>query len=135
MQNAPDVKFTIIKPLVATYGRIHNKAIVYACLVVQSHFVSMAEDDLAFSALCLSRAAFCELMAIKMLREFTNPELVSVCTIPWNALQGASDDVLRAIREEVGQYEDLEEPISALEVRHVLTHPCPCMSSPLIQRP
>lgn len=51
-----------------------------------------------------------------MLREFNNLELMIVCTTPWNALQGAGTDVLRAIHAEVGQDEDMEEPLSVLEV-------------------
>ncbi|KAG8906384.1 hypothetical protein FRB99_006979 [Tulasnella sp. 403] len=129
---APDVNFTVVKPLVATYSRLHNKAVVHAFLVVRSHFISTAEDDLAFASLCLSRAAFCELMAIKMLREFSNFDLVVVCTTPWNSLQGASDEVIRAIKAEVGEDEDLEEPLSALEVS-IMTESKHFLSSPLVQ--
>lgn len=72
--------------------------------------------DLASTALCESRASFCELMAIKMLKQFKGFDLVVVCTTPWNSLQGASDDIVRELRAEVGQDEDLEEPLNALEV-------------------
>lgn len=105
---------------------MHNKAIIHACLVVRSHFLSTSGDDIAFSALCVTRASFCELLAIKLLREFSNYDLVAVCTIPWNSLQGASSDILRAIKAEVGQDDDLEEPINALEVRTVHDHEVRC---------
>lgn len=84
--------------------------------MAKSHFIANADDDLAFASLCYTRAALCELLAIKLLRDFSNFDLVVVCTTPWNALQGAPREAMNAIRAEVGNDEDLEEPISALEV-------------------
>lgn len=84
--------------------------------MVKSHFIASAENELAFASLCYSRAAFCELLAIKLLRDFVGFDLVVVCTTPWNALQGAPREAMTVIRAEVGDDEDLEEPITALEV-------------------
>lgn len=104
------------------YSRVRNKSIIYAFLVVRTHYMTSAADDLAFSSLLLSRAAFCELMAIKLLREFSGFDLVIVCTTQWNALQGAPDVLARSIRKEVAD-DDLEETISAVEVRPGLISP------------
>lgn len=98
------------------YARIRNKAVIYAFLVVRSHYMTSADEDLAFANMFMARAAFCELMAIKLLREFANFDLVIVCTTPWNALQGATDDMLKSIREEVGDDDLKADPMSALEV-------------------
>ncbi|KAG8997457.1 hypothetical protein FRB90_012495 [Tulasnella sp. 427] len=130
--NAPDVNFSIVKPLVAAYARLQNKAIIHACLVVKSHFIASADEDLAFASLCFSRAAFCELLAIKLLREFSNFDLIVVCTTPWNSLQGAPREAMDVIRAEVGGDEDLEEPISALEMA-IMTESKYFLASPLVQ--
>ncbi|KAG9039905.1 hypothetical protein FRB95_004377 [Tulasnella sp. JGI-2019a] len=130
--NAPDVNFSVVKPMVAMYSRIRNKAVIYAFLVVRSHFINSADNDLAFATLFLARAAFCELVAIKLLREFANFDLVIVCTTPWNALQGAPEDMMRSIRKEVGD-DDLEsDPMSALEIA-ISTEAKHFLASPLAQ--
>ena len=118
--NAPEVNFSVIKPLVAKYAQLENRAVIYAFLVVRSHFLNSAEGDIAYATLRMARADFCELMAIKLLREFSKlpskMELVIVLTAGWNALQGAPDQAVKDVRTAVGANEDLEEPISALEV-------------------
>ncbi|KAG8965658.1 hypothetical protein FRC03_000293 [Tulasnella sp. 419] len=130
---APDVNFSIIKPLVTKYARLENKGIICAFLVVRAHFLSSAEDDLAFSPLMNCRAAFCELMAMKLLREFASRriELVIVCTTPWNILQGASEQTIKDIKIAVGERES-EDPVSALEVA-IMTESKHFLSSPLVQ--
>ncbi|KAG8962114.1 hypothetical protein FRC05_005514 [Tulasnella sp. 425] len=129
--NAPEVNFPIVKPLVADYARLQNKAIIHACLVVRSHFIANADEDLAFASLCYTRAAFCELLAIKLLRDFVGFNLVVVCTTPWNALQGAPREAMNAIRAEVKD-EDLEEPLTALEMA-IMTDSKHFLASPLVQ--
>ncbi|KAG8886401.1 hypothetical protein FRB97_004936 [Tulasnella sp. 331] len=130
--NAPEINFSIVKPLVAMYARIHNKAVIYAFLVVRSHYMTSADEDLAFANMFMARAAFCELMAMKLLREFPNFDLVVVCTTPWNALQGATDEMLQSIRKEVGDDDMKADPMSALEVA-ISTEAKHFLATPLAQ--
>jgi hypothetical protein len=119
------VNFAVVRPLVFKYARLRNPAIVYVCLVVRSHFISIAEQDLAFSAVSFSRAILCEILAKKLVHHFaTNQiELVSVLTTGWSPLAGASDEVIEDVRNIRGNKKDgdVDDLQSALEVSHL---PC-----------
>ena len=94
-------------------------AVVYACLVVRSHFLSEAEGDMAYAGVMISRANFCEILAMKLLSRFSSDriQLVAVLTASWNPLAGAPVNVLGEIRESLGGDEDdLDDPQCALEV-------------------
>ena len=93
-------------------------AVVYACFVVRSHFLSEAEDNLAFSGVLLSRAALCEILAMKLLGTFaSNPlRVATVLTASWNPLAGAPEHVIQDVRNMVGE-DGSYDPQCALEVR------------------
>jgi hypothetical protein len=111
---------------------LRNPAIVYVCLVVREHFITVAEQDLAFSGVSFSRAILCEILATKLVHHFASNqiELVSVLTTSWSPLAGATDDVIEDVksalpRNDNGRVDDLQ---SALEVSHPATQPfstCP----------
>ncbi|KAH9972144.1 hypothetical protein BGW80DRAFT_1474791 [Lactifluus volemus] len=117
---ASDVNFAVVRPLVFKYARIRNPAIVYVCLVVRSHFIAIAEQDLAFSALSFSRAILCEILAMKLVHHFASNqiELVSVLTTSWSPLAGASDEVIDDVRAILGNKQDqgVNDIQSALEM-------------------
>ena len=96
--------------------KLDNLAIVYACFVVRSHFLSEAEDNLAYSGVLLSRAALCEILAMKLLGRFASSEiqLATVLTASWNPLAGAPYRIARDVRRAVGNIQ--ADPQSALEV-------------------
>jgi hypothetical protein len=93
------------------------------CLVVRSHFIAVAEQDLAFSALNFSRAIFCEILAMKLVHHFASNqiELVSVLTTSWSPLAGASDEVIDDVKNILGNKQDpgVNDIQSALEVSHL----------------
>jgi hypothetical protein len=94
-------------------------AVVYACLVVRSHFISESGVDIAYSGVMMSRANLCEVLAMKLLTRFSSDkiQLTAVLTASWNPLAGAPVGVLAEIREALGGYrDDFEDPQSALEV-------------------
>jgi hypothetical protein len=64
------VNFAVVRPLVFKYARLENMAVIYACMVVRSHFLAEAEAQLAYSGVNYSRAILCELMAMKLLGTF-----------------------------------------------------------------
>jgi len=103
------------------------------CLVVRSHFISAAEQDLAFSGVSFSRAILCEILAMKLVHHFASNqiELVSVLTTSWSPLAGATNDVIEDVKNILGNNEDrgVVDLQSALEVSHFHTH----SSSPYAQ--
>ncbi|KAI0312291.1 hypothetical protein OF83DRAFT_1166026 [Amylostereum chailletii] len=116
---ASDINFAIVRPLVFKYARLTNPAILYVCLVVRSHFLNAAEDDLAFSAVNCSRANLCELLAMKLVNHFAHNriQLVSVLTAGWNPLTGAAPDVVSDVKSLLGgDDKNIDNPQSALEV-------------------
>ncbi|KAH9177399.1 hypothetical protein EDB89DRAFT_2112315 [Lactarius sanguifluus] len=117
---ASDVNFAVVRPLVFKYARLKNPAIVYVCLVVRSHFISVAEQDLAFSGVSFSRAILCEILAMKLVHHFASNqiELVSVLITSWSPLAGATNDVIEDVKNILGNNGDQDEVDlqSALEV-------------------
>lgn len=89
-------------------------------LVVREHFITVAEEDLAFSGVSFSRAILCEILAMKLVHHFASNkiELVSVLTISWSPLAGASDDVIEDVKFILGRKDDstVDDLQSALEV-------------------
>jgi len=94
-------------------------AVVYACLVVRSYFLSAAEGELAFSGVMMSRATLCEILAMKLLAHFASNhiQLVAVLTTSWNPLAGAPPDVVEDVKRVMGaDDDDMNYPQSALEM-------------------
>lgn len=115
---ASDINFAVVRPLVLKYARLRNMAIVYACMVVRSYFLTQSASDLAHSSILLSRATLCEIIALKLLSHFaaSQIQLVAVLTTPWNPLSGAPTDVVQEVKEALGGEECMENAQSAIEV-------------------
>jgi hypothetical protein len=134
---ASDINFAIIRPIVFKYARLRNLAIVYACLVVRSHFLSLAESDLAHANVMASRAMMCELLAMKLLRHFANDQLslVAVLATSWNPMTGAPANVVNEVKDALGgDDENLDDPSSALEVNSQMQHSKPIHCASRIPR-
>ncbi|KAI0787426.1 hypothetical protein C8Q74DRAFT_605518 [Fomes fomentarius] len=130
---ASDINFAVVRPLVFKYARLENLAVVYACFVVRSHFLSEAEESLAYSGVLLSRAALCEIMAMKLLGTFASSPLrvATVLTASWNPLAGAPPQVIEDVRHMVGQ-DGTYDPQCALEMA-IATESKAFLASPLVQ--
>ena len=101
---ASDVNFAIVRPLVFKYAKLDNLAVVYACLVVRSHFINLVDDNLADANIMASRAMMCELLAIKLVRHFANDkiQLASVLTTSWSPVAGAPPGIVNEVRRSLG---------------------------------
>ncbi|KAF8604724.1 hypothetical protein BDV93DRAFT_96560 [Ceratobasidium sp. AG-I] len=135
--NAVDVNYSIFRPLVFKYAKLRNYSIVYVCLIVRSHFINAASEDLAFAPLKRTRADACEILALKLLRRFTaasdNPvDLFSVLTVGWSPLQGCPDSCLADIRDAAGEVLENGERTSALEIA-ISSGAKRFIASPLVQ--
>ncbi|KAF8440310.1 hypothetical protein L210DRAFT_3760506 [Boletus edulis BED1] len=115
---AADVNFALVRPLVLKYARLQNMAVVYACMVARSYFLSQAATELALSSVLLSRATLCEILALKLLTYFASSklQLVAVLTTLWNPLAGAPLDVVEEVKEVIGREEAPESSQSAIEM-------------------
>ncbi|KAG8213231.1 hypothetical protein J3R82DRAFT_11697 [Butyriboletus roseoflavus] len=115
---AADVNFAVVRPLVLKYARLQNMAIVYACMVARSYFLSRASTELAHSSVLASQATLCEILALKLLCHFASSklQLVAVLTTPWNPLAGAPLDVVEEVKQVLGTEEALESLQSAIEM-------------------
>ncbi|KAF9223526.1 hypothetical protein BS17DRAFT_802561 [Gyrodon lividus] len=115
---AADVNFAVVRPLALKYARLRNMAVIYACMVVRSYFLSQAATDLAYSSVMSSRATLCEIMALKLLSHFASSkvQLVAVLTTLWNPLAGAPLDVVEEVKEVIGQEDCLDSSQSAIEM-------------------
>ncbi|KAI0784198.1 hypothetical protein C8Q75DRAFT_780483 [Abortiporus biennis] len=133
---ASDINFAIVRPLVFKYAKLENMAVVYACFVVRSHFLSEAEENLAYSGVMFSRANLCEIMAMKLLGRLANNQmqLITALTASWSPLAGAPESVMREIRDTIGSEDDddLHDPQCALEMA-IATECKAFLSSPIVQ--
>jgi hypothetical protein len=110
---------SILRPLAFKYARLHNPAVVYACLVVRSYFLSEAEADLSYSGVMMARAHLCEMLATNLLARFASNhiQLVTVMTTEWNLLAGAPPEVVNEVKAAIHRRDgDVDCPQSALEV-------------------
>ncbi|KAF9466490.1 receptor-activated Ca2+-permeable cation channel [Collybia nuda] len=133
---ASDINFSIVRPIVAKYARLKNMAVVYACLVVRSYFLSESESDLAYAGVMQSRATLCEILAMKLLSRFASNhiQLVAVLTTRWNPLAGAAFEIVEQVKHSLGgDEEDMDAPQSALEMA-ISTQAKAFLSSPVSQK-
>ncbi|KAL7278976.1 hypothetical protein ACG7TL_006808 [Trametes sanguinea] len=130
---ASDINFAIVRPLVFKYARLENLAVVYACFVVRSHFLSEAEDNLAYSGVLLSRASLCEILAMKLLGTFASSQLrvATVLTASWNPLAGAPEEIVNDVKNLIGD-DGMSDPQCALEMA-IGTESKAFLASPLVQ--
>ncbi|KIY44041.1 hypothetical protein FISHEDRAFT_77952 [Fistulina hepatica ATCC 64428] len=116
---ASDVNFSIVRPIVLKYARTRNMALVYACFVVRSYFLSESERDLAYAGVSLSRAMLCEILAMKLLAHSAQDyiQLVAVLTTSWSPLAGASPETIDEVQTILGgQDSEINCPQNALEM-------------------
>lgn len=97
-----DVNYAVVRPLVVKYSTnpkygAKNLSIVFVFLVNRIQFQRDADRDLALQGINSTRAALCELLAMKLLRTFARDglELVTALTFPFSPFQGASESVLQ----------------------------------------
>lgn len=131
---ASDINFAVVRPLVLKYARLRNMAVVYACMVVRSYFLTQAVSDLAHSSVSYSHATLCEIMALKLLSHFATSkvQLVAVLTTQWNPLAGAPMDVVQEVKQAIGEDECRENSQSAIEMA-IATKAKAFVSSPIVQ--
>lgn len=139
-----DLNFTIVRPLAIKYSSLRSLAILYCLLLNRIEFQREATRDLAFQSVNNTRAALCELLAIKLLRTFSNDglELVTALSASFHPLAGATQSELEHldIASSAISLTDIkadglpaEQHSSALELA-ILSQAKKFIASPLCQR-
>jgi hypothetical protein len=126
--NAPDVNFSVLRPMIATYTRVRSPAIIYALLLNRVQFLRLADSTLSFASLQRTRADLCELLSIKLARVFasTDLELVDVLSRSWNPYAGAPESVAASV-----DMSDVEDDMqNALEL--AITSQAKCQQVPIL---
>jgi hypothetical protein len=131
---APDLTYTLVRPLEDKYNAIQragNKSVVFAFLLNRIHFLR-DENNLTNGPLFVTRAALCELLAIRILRDNGNSvlDLVRTLTTSWPVWSGADAHVLEQARQL--RDDDLEDHVgNAIELaiisksrRFIKSSPC-----------
>lgn len=81
---------------------------------------------MAYTGVMMARADVCEILAMKLLNQFSSSkiELSCVLMVSWNPLAGASEDVLGEVETLLGGNSDqLNDPQCALEVSSLQFYP------------
>ncbi|KAL1406840.1 hypothetical protein Q8F55_006249 [Vanrija albida] len=110
---SPSVNYTLVKPIVQQFMPTEDDeddtdadslgGVLYAIFANRVQFINLGEEDLSWAPLQNSRALFCELLAIKILR--TSPtvqdeaELCSELVRTWSALEGAPARVIASLHD------------------------------------
>lgn len=89
-----DLNFSLVRPLAIKYSDFRSIAILYCLMLNRIHFQNQGNRDIAFQSVNTTRAALCELLAMKLLRTFSNDglELVTSLTASFHPLAGATPE-------------------------------------------
>ncbi|WVF65343.1 hypothetical protein IAT40_000069 [Kwoniella sp. CBS 6097] len=113
---SPESTYTIVRPLTEKYLELQNQATVF-CLLLNKVQFTRDSAQLSISTLSVSRATLCEILAIRVLRGWSERSLhlATVLLTPWALFQGASEAVIERAKEE-GDDDILTDGGTALEM-------------------
>ncbi|SNX87554.1 related to YVC1 - vacuolar cation channel [Melanopsichium pennsylvanicum] len=108
-----DLNFSLVRPLAIKYSNFRSISILYCLLLNRIYFQREATRDLAFQSVNNTRSSLCELLAIKLLRTFSNDglELVTSLTASFHPLAGATGSELKELHLS-SSHIDLEDIIN-----------------------
>lgn len=94
-----DLNFSLVRPLAIKYSNFRSIGILYCLMLNRIYFQREATRDLAFQSVNNTRSALCELLAMKLLRAFSNDglELVTSLTASFHPLAGATHSELKEL--------------------------------------
>lgn len=94
---SPQVHSFLVKPLVAACKADLNQGTVYALLANMIQFAKESSSDVAMTGVLATRSMICEIVAIKLLKEYAKDDLISALTFDFYPLQTAVRDEEREI--------------------------------------
>jgi hypothetical protein len=94
---------------------LQNRATVFCFLLNRVHFIR--DQNFSTASLSRSRAALCEVLATRTLRQWTDVlELAGILVTPWPVFEGAPPDVLQRGNEEIDDFDDKTRVGNAIEM-------------------
>ncbi|KAG5647800.1 hypothetical protein DXG03_007722 [Asterophora parasitica] len=115
---APDITYTLVQPLVEKYLAIQhngNMSVVFCLLLNRVHF--LRDENLLTKTISGSRACLCEILAIRIFRDYGNNmlKLTLTLTTTWPVYNGADPHMMQHARAE--RDDDLEDRVgNAIEM-------------------
>ncbi|KAG8691753.1 hypothetical protein FRC11_010624 [Ceratobasidium sp. 423] len=109
-------QYTIVGPLHEKYKAKNNLSVTFCFLLNRVHF--LRDQNISTAPLSQTRAALCEILAIRSLRDHADStlELATACTTPWPIFAGAPADV-RDFADKNGDEFDIRERVgNAIEM-------------------
>ncbi|KAH9940898.1 uncharacterized protein BXZ73DRAFT_42553 [Epithele typhae] len=129
---APDLTYTLIRPLLDKYAAIQrqgNMSVIFCLLLSRVYF--FRDRHLTTTALSRTRADLCEILAIRALREHADNvlELALVLTTTWSVYSGAPYELVERAQEDLDDFEDrvgnaIEMAILSQAKRFIKSSPC-----------
>ncbi|EJU03811.1 hypothetical protein DACRYDRAFT_21243 [Dacryopinax primogenitus] len=112
---APDLTYSLVRPLANKYARLKNIAVPFCFLINRVHF--LRDQNFSTRAVSFSRASLCELLAIRTLREWADPmDLATVLVTSFDLFNGASSEIITAAISD-GDEDDLQDRVgNAIEI-------------------
>ena len=128
---SPQVSQFLVKPIQGQIrAELYSKATIYALLANCLQFAKEGQLYPGNAGTCSTRAKVCELLAIKLLKDYSTRELVDALSYDFNPLQGMPGNQTPIdMREAGGRPRALPARTSTLEVavrasaKHFLAHP------------
>ncbi|KZP01440.1 hypothetical protein CALVIDRAFT_2828 [Calocera viscosa TUFC12733] len=127
---APDLTYSLVRPLANKYARLKNMAVPFCFLINRVHF--LRDQNFTTRAVSISRANLCELLAIRTLRDWVDPmDLATVLVTSFDLLSGASPEIVTAVLQD-GDEDGLQDRVgNAIELaiisqakRFIKSSPC-----------
>ncbi|CCA70742.1 related to receptor-activated Ca2+-permeable cation channel-Laccaria bicolor [Serendipita indica DSM 11827] len=111
----PELTYAFVKPLQEKYAKLENKAIIFCFLVNRVHFIR--DPNFTTATLNRSRGLLCELLAMRVIRQWSNLiELAHVLITSWPVFEGCSDEILSKGRELQDNFDPREKVGNAMEM-------------------
>ncbi|KAK9422398.1 putative Ion transport domain-containing protein [Seiridium unicorne] len=121
---SPQVSQFLVKPMQQQIRNTHlNRATLYALMANCLGFKTEGELYPANAGTSSTRAKVCELLALKLLKEYSTRELIDALSYDFYPLQGAPESGIRGpTRQAAARTSTLEVAIRA-SAKHFLSHP------------
>ncbi|CAE6428982.1 unnamed protein product [Rhizoctonia solani] len=114
--NATESVYTVVRPLNEKYKAKNNLSVTFCFLLNRVHF--LRDQNITTAPLSQTRAALCEILAIRSLRDHADStlQLATACTTPWPIFAGAPADVRDFADKNADEFDIRERVGNALEM-------------------
>ncbi|KAF8673472.1 Nonselective cation channel [Rhizoctonia solani] len=108
--------YTIVVPLHEKYKSKNNLSVTFCFLLNRVHF--LRDQNISTAPLSQTRAALCEILAIRSLREHADStlQLATACTTPWPIFAGAPEQVRDFAEKNADEFDIRERVGNAIEM-------------------